>query len=188
MKPAAFSVAATRAPARVETVRVWDPLVRVFHWSLVAAFFGAYVLGDDGGALHQALGYTVLGLVGFRLAWGIVGGRYARFARFVPSPQRLVAYLKDVVAHREVRYLGHNPAGAAMIVALLVALVGTGVTGWLLTTDAFWGSDTMADIHGALANGTLGLVGFHVAGVVFSSLRHRENLVRAMFTGRKRAQ
>ncbi|HEU5479820.1 MAG TPA: hypothetical protein VFU90_08320, partial [Candidatus Tumulicola sp.] len=77
MKPAAFSVAATRAPARVETVRVWDPLVRVFHWSLVAAFFGAYALGDDGGALHRALGYTALGLVGFRLAWGIVGGRYA---------------------------------------------------------------------------------------------------------------
>ncbi|HEX8740043.1 MAG TPA: cytochrome b/b6 domain-containing protein [Casimicrobiaceae bacterium] len=188
MKPATFTAGTTGATTRTATVRVWDPLVRIFHWSLVAAFFGAYALGDDGGVLHQALGYTVLGLVGFRLVWGIVGGRYARFACFVPSPRRLAAYVKDVVAHREARYLGHNPAGAAMIVALLVAIVGTGVTGWLLTTDAFWGNETMADIHEALANGTLGLVGFHVAGVVFSSLRHRENLVRAMFSGRKRAR
>ena len=184
MKPAVLTANATRAE---KTVRVWDPLVRIFHWSLVAAFFGAYALGDDGGQLHQALGYTVLGLVGFRLVWGVIGTRHARFASFVPSPRRLIGYLKDVARHREARYLGHNPAGAAMIVALLLSLIATGSTGWLLTTDAFWGSEVLGDVHEALANGTLFLVGLHVAGVVFSSLRHRENLVRAMFTGRKRA-
>lgn len=172
----------------VSSVRVWDPLVRIFHWSLVLAFFGAYVLGEDGGPVHQALGYAVLGLVAFRLLWGVVGSRHARFADFVPSPRRLVAYVKDVAAHREVRHLGHNPAGGAMIVALLLALVGTGLTGWLQTTDAFWGSEALEDVHEALANATLALVGLHVAGVAFSSLRHRENLVRAMFTGRKRAE
>lgn len=170
-------------PAR--RVRVWDPLVRIFHWSLVLAFFGAWILGD-GGTLHQVLGYSVLGLVAFRLVWGVVGSRHARFAGFVPTPRRLLAYARDLVARREARHLGHNPAGAAMIVAMLLALVATGVTGWLQTTDAFWGSEVLDTLHKTLANGMLGLVGLHVAGVVYSSLRHRENLVRAMFTGRKR--
>ena len=183
MKAAAFDLSAEKE----KTVRVWDPLVRIFHWSLVLAFSGAYLLGDDGGQLHQALGYAVLGLVGFRLVWGLIGSRHARFAGFVPSTRELAGYLKDLVAHREARYLGHNPAGAVMIVALLLALIGTGTTGWLLTTDIFWGSEWMEEVHEALANGTLLLVGLHVAGVIFSSLRQRENLVRAMFTGRKRA-
>jgi len=183
MKTAAMNVSA----AKDETVRVWDPLVRIFHWSLVVAFFSAYLLGDDGGQLHQALGYGVLGLVAFRLVWGVVGSRHARFAGFVPSYRQLVGYLKDLAARREARYLGHNPAGAVMIVALLLALIGTGTTGWLLTTDAFWGSEALEEVHEALANGTLLLVGLHVAGVIFSSLRQRENLVRAMLTGRKRA-
>lgn len=178
--------AASAGVSGVETVRVWDPLVRVFHWSLVLAFFGAYMLGDDGGALHQALGYAVLGLVAVRLLWGLVGSRHARFAGFVPSPRRFIAYLRDLAAFRERRYLGHNPAGAAMIVALLVMLTATGATGWMLTTDAFWGSEALEDVHKAFANGTLTLVVLHVAGVLYSGLRHRENLVRAMLTGRKR--
>ncbi len=181
--------ASTTVPdaAASATVAVWDPLVRIFHWSLVLAFFGAYALGDDGGGLHQALGYGVLGLVAFRLVWGLVGTRHARFSSFVPTPRKLIAYSKDMLARREARHLGHNPAGAVMIVALLLMLVGTGTTGWLLTSDAFWGSEMLEDVHEAFANGTLFLVGLHVAGVLFSSLRHRENLVRAMFTGRKRA-
>ncbi|MBP9713246.1 MAG: cytochrome b/b6 domain-containing protein [Sterolibacterium sp.] len=183
MSPAAAS---TECPAQAETVRVWDPLVRIFHWSLVLAFFSAYALGDDGGEWHQIFGFTVLGLVTFRLLWGLVGTQYARFTSFVPSPRKLIAYLQDLLAHREARYLGHNPAGAAMIVALLLMLIGTGSTGWLLTTDAYWGSEAMEEVHEALANGTLLLVGLHVAGVVFSSLRHRENLLRAMMSGRKR--
>jgi cytochrome b len=181
------TAALTERASKGNTVRVWDPLVRVFHWSLVLAFFGAYLLGDDGGQLHQALGYTVLGLMAFRLVWGLVGSRHARFAGFIPSYRKLIAYLKDVLAHREARYLGHNPAGAVMIVALLLALTGTGTTGWLMTTDAFWDSNLLEEVHEILANGTLLLVGLHVAGVVFSSVRHRENLVRAMLTGRKRA-
>jgi cytochrome b len=168
------------------TVPVWDPLVRIFHWSLVLAFSGAYVLGEDGGTLHDGFGYVVLALVAVRLVWGVVGSAHARFVQFVPSPRRLLAYAKDVAARREARHLGHNPAGAAMIVALMLALVGTGITGWLQTTDAFWGSEPMENVHEWFANSTLALVALHVAGVVFSSLRHRENLVRAMFTGRKR--
>jgi cytochrome b len=170
------------------TIRIWDPLVRLFHWSLVISFFGAYLLGEDGGRLHQALGYAALGLVAFRSVWGLIGSRYARFSEFIPSPARLSGYVRDVLARKEARYLGHNPAGAVMIVALLLAVIGTGATGWLMTTDAYWQSEWVEEIHEALAGGTLALVGLHVAGVIFSSLRHRENLVRAMISGRKRPQ
>lgn len=169
------------------TVHVWDLAVRIFHWSLATAFLGAWLLGEDGGSLHQALGYGVLGLVAFRLLWGVIGSHHARFTTFVPAPRELLAYFKDVMAHREVRHLGHNPAGAAMIVALLLMLIATGTTGWLQTTDAFWGSETLEEVHETLANLTLLLVILHVAGVIFSSIRQRENLVRAMFTGRKRS-
>lgn len=168
------------------TVRVWDPLVRIFHWSLAFSFLAGYALGDDGGQLHRAFGYAALGLVAFRLLWGVAGGRHARFADFVPGPARLGQYLRDVLAGREARYLGHNPAGGAMIVLLLIAVAATGISGWMMTLDAFWGSEPVEEVHEALAAGTLALAGLHLAGVVFSSLRHRENLVRAMITGRKR--
>jgi cytochrome b len=169
-----------------KSVAVWDPLVRIFHWSLALAFFGAYLLGDDGGQLHQAFGYAALGLVAFRLVWGVVGSRHARFSDFIPSPRRLRAYLKDVLRQREARYLGHNPAGAVIIVALLAMILATGATGWMMTTTAFFGAEWVEEVHETLAGTTLFLVGLHVAGVVFSSLRHHENLVRAMLTGRKR--
>lgn len=117
---------------------------------------------------------------------GVVGTRYARFSSFVPTRQKVIGHLKDLVACREARHLGHNPAGAMMIVTLPLMLICTGATGWLLTTDTFWGSEAMEDVHETFANGTLLLVGLHVAGVAFSSLRHRENLVSAMVTGRKR--
>jgi len=174
--------------SRDDTVRVWDPLVRLFHWSLAVSFLGAYLLGEDGGDWHQTLGYVAFGLIGFRMVWGVVGGRHARFTDFVPTPAGLLAYLKSVLAGREKRYLGHNPAGGAMIVALLAAVAVTGATGWLMTTEMFWGAEWLEETHEAFAAGTLALVGLHVAGVVFSSLRHRENLVRAMITGRKRTE
>jgi cytochrome b len=169
-------------------VRVWDPLVRLFHWSLAASFFGAWLLGDDGGALHQALGYAALGLVAFRLVWGVIGPRNARFSSFVPSPRRFLAYVRDMLAGRERRYLGHNPAGGVMIVALLAAVAATGLTGWMMTLPAYADLHWVEDVHETLAGGALALVVLHVAGVVLSSVRHRENLVRAMITGDKRVE
>lgn len=169
-------------------IRVWDPFIRIFHWSLAGAFFGAWLLGDGGGGWHQALGYTALGLVGFRLVWGFVGSRYARFAEFAPSPRRALAYLQALLARREPRHVGHNPAGAVMIFALLAGITLTGITGWLMTTDKLWGVAWVQDVHEWAANATLALVGIHVAGVIYASWRHRENLVRAMLTGRKRAE
>jgi len=173
--------------ARPATVRVWDPLVRLFHWSLVASFTIAW-LSEDAKALHQGAGYVVLALVAVRMIWGFVGSRHARFRDFVPRPQGLLAYLRGLRGGHPRRYLGHNPAGGAMIVLMLAMLILTGGSGWLMTTDAFWGIVWLKELHETAANLTVVLVFAHVAGVVFSSLAHRENLVLAMITGRKRAE
>ena len=104
-------------------IRVWDPLVRIFHWSLVLAFTVAYLSGDEESSLHIYSGYLILGLLAFRLLWGIIGTRYARFSNFVYSPAEIIAYIKDLFSAHPKRYLGHNPAGGAMIVVLLLSLV-----------------------------------------------------------------
>ena len=168
------------------TVTVWDPAVRIFHWSLVAAFAAAWLTGDEWDAAHEAAGYVILGLVAVRVIWGLVGTRYARFWQFVKRPRDVLDYLREMLAAREHRYIGHNPAGGAMVVALLLALIGTGGTGWMMTLDMFWGAGWVEGLHEVLADATIVLVAVHIAGVVLASLRHRENLVRAMFNGRKR--
>lgn len=119
-----------------ERVRVWDPLVRLFHWSLVAAFAAAWLTADEVQQVHEVAGYAIMGLIAFRFAWGLVGSRYARFRQFLRGPGTTLGYLGDMVRGRERRYLGHNPAGAAMIVALLLTLSGTAFTGWLMAEPA----------------------------------------------------
>ncbi|MBI3672756.1 MAG: cytochrome B [Rhizobiales bacterium] len=99
--------------------RVWDPLVRVFHWSLAASFAVAWFTPGDSGVLHQWAGFAAAGLVAIRVLWGFLGTPYARFSQFVRHPAEVLAYLRDIAAAREARHLGHNPAGGAMIVALL---------------------------------------------------------------------
>lgn len=170
-----------------ETVKVWDRFVRVFHWSLVAAFFGAYFL-EAGDKPHEVFGYIALGLVAARIVWGFIGTPYARFSKFVPSPRRFIAYVRDALHRRETRFLGHNPAAAVMIITLICAVIITSVTGWMLTTDAYWGDELVEEVHEIIANVTVGLVCIHVAGAIYESVRHGENLIFAMFTGRKRKQ
>ncbi len=184
--------ASDNAPAAGETtspaaVKVWDIGVRAFHWSLVAAFAAAWITADEWERPHELLGYAAVGLVVFRFAWGFVGSSNARFASFVRGPRAVIAYLADIASGRERRYLGHNPAGAAMILALLSGVAGLGATGYAMTLDAMWGVKWIEELHEALAYAMLALVALHVAGVAIASLRHGENLVRAMITGRKRA-
>lgn len=168
------------------TVKVWDPFVRVFHWSLATLFLVAYLTGDEIEQAHIAAGYTIAGLVAVRIAWGFVGPAHARFSNFVYSPRAILAYLRDIALLRAPRYLGHNPAGGAMIIALLVMLIGTSITGYMMTTNAYWGVKGVEEVHEVFANLTVGLIVFHVLGVLVASFEHRENLVRAMITGRKR--
>ena len=167
-------------------VKVWDPVVRVFHWGLAAAVALA-LLSDESRGLHEAAGYVALGLILLRIAWGFVGPTHARFSSFVRPPAAVAAYLIDMLHRRARRYVGHNPAGGAMI-AILMALVATAAgSGWLSETDRFFGVAWVEDLHRASANGLIVLVAVHVIGVVASSLLHGENLVRAMVTGRKPA-
>lgn len=184
-------------------VKVWDPAVRIFHWSLVAAFTVAYLSSEEEWlSVHSVAGYIVSGLVLFRLVWGLIGTRHARFSDFVYRPSSIVLYLKQVLTLRPPRYLGHNPAGGAMIVLLLASLLITSLLGMavygaeehagplaasLAGVSEFW-ADALGEAHEFFANFTVILVVVHVAGVAVESLLHRENLVRAMFTGYKRPE
>jgi cytochrome b len=168
------------------TRRVWDPVVRALHWSLVATFALGWATTEWFGAWHQPVGYAALAIVAARIAWGFVGPRYARFSQFVRGPRRTFGYARLVLAANEPRHLGHNPLGASMVLALLLCIALLALTGWLYRTDRFWGDATVERAHIALAWTTLALAALHVAGVALASFRHRENLLAAMLTGRKR--
>ena len=171
-------------------MRVWDRAVRVLHWSLVASVvLSALSLIDALGmpGLHRPAGYAALAIVLLRVAWGFVGRGHARFTAFLRGPAETLHYLRLVLRQREPRSLGHNPLGAWMIVALMLGVSALAFSGWLYTTEMFWGSEAVEDMHRALAWGLLALVALHLAGVIFTSVRHRENLLRAMIDGEKDA-
>ena len=196
-------------------ITVWDPLVRLFHWTLVLAFIFAFCSQSDAfekiresllpeewlQTLHVWAGYTIAGLLLFRLLWGLVGPRYARFSDFVYRPGEVFAYVKAVLTLRAPRYLGHNPAGGAMIIIMLLSLTitvsaglmlygaekGLGPLAGLLMDSSDDAIDAFKEVHEFFANFTVILVIGHLIGVIWESLLHRENLARAMITGRKRA-
>jgi cytochrome b len=165
---------------------VWDLFVRIFHWSLVIAFATAWYTGGIWDQPHLAAGYLVLALILARIVWGFVGSRYALFSDFVHQPRVILRYMADMMRWRAQRYLGHNPAGGAMVIALLAILLALSITGIMMTTDAFWGVEWVDNLHAAASNLALVLVALHVGGVLFASIEHGENLVRAMITGFKR--
>jgi cytochrome b len=167
-------------------VRVWDPLVRIFHWSLVASFALAWFTSGSRGDLHHWAGYAAASLIFMRLLWGFLGTPYARFSQFVRSPKAVVTYLRAIIVGNEARYVGHNPAGGIMILALMSAIAITAFTGWMMTTDTYYGEDWVQILHSLCADGVLLLVLIHVGGVALASFHHEENLIKAMFSGRKR--
>lgn len=176
------------AAAPEETVRVWDPFVRLFHWSLVGLFATAWLTGDEVQWVHEPVGYVIGGLVAARVLWGLFGSRHARFRDFIYRPATVTGFLRDSLKGRAKRYIGHNPAGGMMVIALILTIAGICTTGYMQTTDMWWGVRWVKEVHETLATLALVLVGLHVAGVVFASWEHRENLVKAMITGRKRRE
>ncbi|MBK5934757.1 cytochrome b [Rhodovulum imhoffii] len=189
-------------------IKVWDPFLRAFHWALVAAFAIVWLAADENQDLHEAAGYAVAFLISLRVIWGFIGPRYARFAQFLRGPETVRTYLGDMAAGRERRYLGHNPAGAAMILAMLMALAGTALTGWLMESSErqamlpempaliapvyadsgeHHAESTLEEVHETLANLLLLMAAVHVGGVIWASRKHHENLAVAMITGEKRA-
>lgn len=198
------------------TIKVWDPIVRIFHWALVASMIVVWISAEESAALHEAAGYAILGLIAVRVMWGFIGSKHARFSNFIKGPTDTIAYIGDIAKHREKRHIGHNPAGAAMVVALIAMIAATGFTGWLSEDEARMAmlppvpqvigaaiadddhdkahesrehheDSAIKEIHEALANLLLILIALHVAGVVLASVRHKESLVKAMITGKKRA-
>ena len=200
-------------------VSVWDPFVRLGHWALVAAFTIAYLTGEEEsqpGDWHEWSGYAAGAIVVWRSLWGLAGPRYARFSDFAVWPRSALVYLIDLIAGRSRRYVGHSPAGGAMIITLLAFIAATVVTGIIADQDGNApkahagamaqvqaaeagkavpaandqkqkGEESFAgQVHGTLANITLALVILHICGVALASFVHRENLVAAMITGKKR--
>lgn len=166
-------------------ILVWDAPVRVFHWLMVLCFAGAWLTSESERwqLVHITLGYTMAGLIAFRVLWGLLGTRYARFAQFVRGPRAVADYLQSLRALQPQHHTGHNPAGALAIVLILLAGSALTASGWANYNE--WGGNWVEEFHEVLGNGMLLLVAVHVAGVVVSSRLHRENLARAMVTGRK---
>jgi cytochrome b len=214
----ALADAAEHRPEKM--IRVWDVVVRLFHWSVAVGFFIAYFT-EDGPTLHVWAGYVVGALVVLRVVWGFIGPEHARFSSFIYPPGNVLRYLWDLLLGRAKRHLGHSPGGGAMVLVLLIGLLGTVGTGLVLYaieenagplapfvssvslpgqaqpaferkgdegyeraegSGEFW-----EEVHEVTANVVLVLVLLHVAGVLLASYVHRENLTRAMITGRKRA-
>lgn len=201
---------------RSSFVKVWDPFVRSFHWLLAIGFVIAYVSEGEPLWLHTWTGYVIAALLVLRFVWGLIGPRYARFADFLYKPGTVLSYLVRMPMGRARRYLGHSPAGGAMVIALMLALAGTAGTGMALhavrnNAGPLAGivqaappaqvapapaddrgnrprrpGRALKEVHEILANITLVLVCLHLGGVLAASLAHRENLPRAMITGRKK--
>lgn len=173
----------TPVPA-LRKVLIWDAPVRVFHWLMVFSFAGAYLTAESERwrLVHVTLGYTMVGLVAFRLLWGLIGTRHARFSSFVRGPGAIARYLRSLVTGRPEHHAGHNPAGALAIVALLGMSLVVAATGWATYNDiGAWAED----LHEGVASVMLAIVGVHVLAVVLASWLHRSNLIGAMVTGRR---
>ena len=176
-------------PAPTALLKVWDRPVRLLHWALVCSLLVAWTstLGLGFARIHEPAGYVALGLVALRIIWGFFGSYYARFSQFVRGRRQVLLYAHKVLTGHELRYIGHNPLGGWMVLLLLIVVCSLGGTGWLYTTDYFWGTAWLDILHMSLAWLLLFLVVVHVSGVVLISWRHRENLVSAMFSGNKPA-
>jgi cytochrome b len=170
---------------------VWSAGLRALHWLLALSMIGAFVTHEGADWLHEWLGYTALACALLRLVWGLLPqktdgmARYARFAQFVRAPGQTLRYARQVLQRREPRYVGHNPLGAWMVVALLLVSSAAGITGALSVTDRFWGVAWVQDSHEFFGELIVPLVLLHWAGVAYTSWHHKDNLVAAMLHGRK---
>lgn len=164
---------------------VWDPFIRLFHWALVAGFAANALFTDDESALHEWVGYAVVGLIALRLVWGLIGSRHARFANFMPSARAALDQAQDIATGRHRVHLGHTPLGALMILNLLGTILLIGATGYLMTTNAYWGVEWVKEAHEVLVGWAEISIVVHIAAVIWESVRTGVNLPRAMVSGVK---
>ena len=168
------------------TQLVWNLGIRILHWTLAVSMIAAFATHESGSVWHEYIGYVALAAASIRIVLGFTANGYWRFSQFFSGITTNVQYAKDVVHKREKRYLGHNPLGGWMVVLLLADTMAAGLTGWLFTTDAFWGMEWLEELHEFFGTLIMPLLILHLAGVIFTSIRHRENLAAAMVHGRKK--
>ncbi len=175
----------TASTANTAKVLIWDLPTRLFHWSLAICFAGAWLTSDSERQqlLHLLFGYSLFALIGFRIVWGFIGSRYARFGSFFQGPGATLRYLASMAKRRPGHYIGHNPAGAVAVWLLLGLGLAVAITGWQMVAGS--AGESLEDVHETLATAMLVVVGVHIVGVIVSSVLHRENLPRAMVTGYK---
>lgn len=166
-------------------IKVWDLYIRFYHWALAALVLANFII-EDGEGPHEVVGYIAVGLVVVRIIWGFIGTPYARFSEFFPTPQKVKSYLEDLFAGRAPRTIGHNPLASVMMLTLLSLILLLGLSGWMMSTELFWGSDFMEEAHEFFAGSLIGCVGLHAAAAIIDSLRHQENLIMSMIHGYKR--
>jgi cytochrome b len=169
----------------MQTVRVWDPLVRLFHWSLVIGFAANALIVPEDSRLHIWIGYGIVGLVAVRVLWGFFGRGYERFDSFPPSLSGALAQVREIAGGPITRHRGHTPLGAWMIYNLIVTLALIGMTGHMMTMDAFWGLEWPEELHEAVVSWAEISVVAHIVAVIVESRRTRTNLPLAMVTGYK---
>lgn len=174
------------SPIKSDKILVWDIVVRIFHWTIVFGFTANMFFLEEGKWQHRWVGYTILGAIFVRIAWGFIGSAHARFSDFIPTPNRLRNYIKSLLKRKDPRYIGHNPAGALMMFALILLMIFCGITGWMQGLDRFWGVEWLQETHKLAANSILILAGLHVLAAIIESIRHKENLIKSMITGYKR--
>ena len=172
-------------PERMKATRVWDVPTRVFHWTLVVMIIIAFLTSDDDhwALLHVTAGYTIAGLLVFRVIWGFAGTRHALFSDFIKRPSEVMCYLRALVRGADHSCAGHNPAGGFSILLLLLSGLGATLSGILINEDVDW--PMLEEIHEGASNLMLLLIALHILGVGISSLMHRQNLVASMITGLK---
>lgn len=185
--PMAPEQTARAAGAPIPEIRVWDPVVRLFHWTLALGCILNLTLLREIEPAHHYVGYAVLAALTFRVLWGFVGTPHGRFSDFVVGPRRFASYLRKALNGNAPRYVGHNPAGGLMMLLLMMLAAVAGVSGWMMQLDPFWGEEWVEDLHEAAANAILLLAIVHIVAALVESWHHRENLIKAMITGRKRA-
>lgn len=170
-----------------DSLRLWDPVVRVFHLSIAGVFAANYFFNEAGDDWHVWLGYYAMGWLLVRLVWGFVGPRSARWSDFWPTPSRLAAHARSLIAGRPEHRLGHSPIGALVMIAMLLAMLTVGLSGWAMEEiDALWGADWPLQVHETAADALLALVIVHIAAALFESVQVRDNLPLSMLTGRRR--
>ncbi|GJM03072.1 MAG: cytochrome b561 [Rhodomicrobium sp.] len=167
----------------MKKIYVWDPFIRIFHWSVVLIVILNMTIFEEG-SVHNNLGYALAVLLALRLLWGLFGPNYARLSSLIPKTKNIAEHLKGL-SDKSTFSIGHNPLGALMICNLLVTLVAIVLTGHLMTTLTFFGSEFLEEFHEALAIWLMISVLLHVSGVLFESFRTNVNLISAMFTGIK---